>query len=107
MRMPIRGRKRPGRDRSRKLPGKVTAGGTTSANPADHDLIGLAMQNPSASVAGRCASCSMRWRSRGFLHVDHEHAAAAPREGASPGLDGRLAEAGPHRSPGDSFDPET
>jgi hypothetical protein len=31
---------------SRKLPGKVTAGGTTSANPADYDLIGLAMQEP-------------------------------------------------------------
>jgi hypothetical protein len=31
---------------SRKLPGKVTAGGTTSANPVDYDLIGLAMQEP-------------------------------------------------------------
>src|SRR4029077_17711017 len=44
--MPIRGRKDPVLIDSRKLPGKVTAGGTTSANPADFDLIGLAMQEP-------------------------------------------------------------
>ena len=31
---------------SRKLPGKVTAGGTAGVNPADYDLIGLAMQEP-------------------------------------------------------------
>src|SRR5471032_114865 len=46
VRMPIRGRKDPIEIDSRKLPGKVTAGGTTSANPADFDLIGLAMQEP-------------------------------------------------------------
>jgi hypothetical protein len=46
VRMPIRGRKDPVEIDSRKLPGKVTAGGTTSANPADYDLIGLAMQEP-------------------------------------------------------------
>ena len=46
VRMPIRGRKDPVVIDSRKLPGKVTAGGTTSANPADYDLIGLAMQEP-------------------------------------------------------------
>jgi hypothetical protein len=46
VRMPIRGRKDPVLLESRKLPGKVTAGGTTSANPADYDLIGLAMQEP-------------------------------------------------------------
>ncbi len=42
VRMPIRGRKDPVEIDSRKLPGTVTAGGTTSANPADYDLIGLA-----------------------------------------------------------------
>ena len=31
---------------SRKLPGKVTAGGTAGVNPADYDLVGLAMQEP-------------------------------------------------------------
>src|SRR5208283_4856907 len=46
VRLPIRGRKDPVLLESRKLPGKVTAGGTTSANPADYDLIGLAMQEP-------------------------------------------------------------
>ena len=46
VRLPVRGRKDPVLLESRKLPGKVTAGGTTSANPADYDLIGLAMQEP-------------------------------------------------------------
>jgi hypothetical protein len=46
VRLPIRGRKDPVLLESRKLPGKVTAGGTNSANPADYDLIGLAMQEP-------------------------------------------------------------
>src|SRR5438477_3810842 len=31
---------------SRKLPGQVTAGGAAGVNPADYDLIGLAMQEP-------------------------------------------------------------
>jgi hypothetical protein len=46
VRMPIRGRKDPVEIDSRKLPGKVTAGGVDSANPADFDLVGLAMQEP-------------------------------------------------------------
>jgi len=46
VRLPVRGRRDPVVIDSRKLPGKVTAGGTTSANPADYDLIGLAMQEP-------------------------------------------------------------
>ena len=46
VKLPVRGRKDPVLLESRKLPGKVTAGGTTSANPADYDLIGLAMQEP-------------------------------------------------------------
>jgi hypothetical protein len=46
VRLPVRGRKDPVELASRKLPGKVTAGGTSSANPADYDLIGLAMQEP-------------------------------------------------------------
>jgi len=31
---------------SRKLPGKVTAGGATGVHPEDYDLVGLAMQEP-------------------------------------------------------------
>ena len=52
VRMPIRGRKDPVLLDSRKLPGKVTAGGVDSANPADFDLIGLAMQEPQYRTAG-------------------------------------------------------
>src|SRR5690349_19894958 len=44
--MPIRGRKDPVEIDSRKLPGKVTASGIDCANPADYDLIELAMQEP-------------------------------------------------------------
>ena len=46
VRMPIRGRKEPIEIDSRKLPGKVSAGGTAGVNPGDYDLVGLAMQEP-------------------------------------------------------------
>jgi hypothetical protein len=46
VRLPVRGRKDPVLLESRKLPGKVTAGGVDSAAPGDFDLIGLAMQEP-------------------------------------------------------------
>ena len=46
VRMPIRGRAQPVEIDSRKLPGKVSAGGTGDVNPADYDLVGLAMQEP-------------------------------------------------------------
>jgi len=46
VRLPVRGRKDPVELDSRKLPGKVTAGGTAGVNPKDYDLIGLAMQEP-------------------------------------------------------------
>src|SRR6201988_2928279 len=46
VRLPIRGRAAPVELHSRKLPGKVTAGGAAGVNPADYDLIGLAMQEP-------------------------------------------------------------
>src|SRR5512134_4072214 len=46
VRLPVRGRKDPIELDSRKLPGKVTAGGTAGVNPADYDLVGLAMQEP-------------------------------------------------------------
>jgi hypothetical protein len=42
----VKGRKDPIELDSRKLPGKVTAGGTTGVNPKDYDLVGLAMQEP-------------------------------------------------------------
>ncbi len=46
VRLPVRGRKDPVELDSRKLPGKVTAGGAAGVNPNDYDLIGLAMQEP-------------------------------------------------------------
>jgi hypothetical protein len=46
VRMPVRGRPGPIEIDSRRLPGKVTAGGTAGVNPADYDLVGLAMQEP-------------------------------------------------------------
>ncbi len=46
VRLPVRGRNDPVVLDSRKLPGKVTAGGTAGINPKDYDLVGLAMQEP-------------------------------------------------------------
>src|SRR5438552_6067503 len=46
VRLPVKGRKDPVVLDSRKLPGKVTAGGAAGVNPKDYDLIGLAMQEP-------------------------------------------------------------
>jgi hypothetical protein len=52
VRLPIRGRAAPVELDSRKLPGKVTAGGAAGVNPSDYDLIGLAMQEPQYRSAG-------------------------------------------------------
>ena len=46
VRLPVRGRAAPVELDSRKLPGKVTAGGASGVNPSAYDLIGLAMQEP-------------------------------------------------------------
>src|SRR5579871_2139205 len=46
VRLPVKGRKEPVEIDSRKLPGKVSAGGAGGVNPADYDLVGLAMQEP-------------------------------------------------------------
>ena len=46
VRIPVKGRKDPVELNSRKLPGKVTAGGSAGMNPKDYDLIALAMQEP-------------------------------------------------------------
>src|SRR5579872_3535192 len=46
VRLPVRGRSAPIELDSRKLPGKVTAGGTAGVRPSDYDLVGLAMQEP-------------------------------------------------------------
>src|SRR5262249_27032311 len=52
VRLPVKGRKDPVELDSRKLPGKVSAGGAAGVNPADYDLVGLAMQEPQYRSAG-------------------------------------------------------
>ena len=46
VRLPVRGRDAPVELNSRKLPGKVSAGGTADVDPKDYDLVCLAMQEP-------------------------------------------------------------
>jgi hypothetical protein len=46
IKLPVRGRAEPVLLDSKKLPGKVTASGAQGVNPADYDLVGLAMQEP-------------------------------------------------------------
>src|SRR3978361_801605 len=46
VRMPVRGRKEQIVIDSREQPGKIAAAGTGDVNPADYDLVGLAMQEP-------------------------------------------------------------
>jgi len=46
IRMPIKGREGLVEINSKKLPGKITAGGTAGVNPKDYDLVALAMQEP-------------------------------------------------------------
>ena len=46
VRLPVRGRKEPAELDSRKLPGKLSAAGPADVNPADYDLVALAMQEP-------------------------------------------------------------
>jgi hypothetical protein len=53
VRMPVKGRAMIEID-SRKLPGKVRAGGTADFDPKNFDLIGLAMQEPQYRLAGVC-----------------------------------------------------
>jgi hypothetical protein len=46
VRMPVKARGSLVEIDSRKLPGKLSAGGTAGVNPADYDLVALAMQEP-------------------------------------------------------------
>src|SRR5450830_1905186 len=46
VRMPVKGREGLVELDSRAMPGKLSAGGPQSANPADYDLVALAMQEP-------------------------------------------------------------
>src|SRR5881397_1826472 len=46
VRMPVKGRDRLVEINSKKLPGRMSAGGTAGVNPSDYDLVALAMQEP-------------------------------------------------------------
>ena len=46
VRLPVRGRKEPVELNSKKLPGSLRAAGPGDVNPADFDLVALAMQEP-------------------------------------------------------------
>jgi len=46
VRLPVKGRDGLVEINSKKLPGQLSAGGTTAFNPADFDLVALAMQEP-------------------------------------------------------------
>jgi len=52
VRMPVKGRTEPIEIDSRKLKGKVSAGGPGDFDPLDFDLIGLAMQEPQYRLPG-------------------------------------------------------
>ena len=52
VRMPVKGREGLVELDSRKMPGKLSAGGPESANPADYDLVALAMQEPQYRAPG-------------------------------------------------------
>ena len=46
VRMPVKGREGLVEINSKKLPGRLSAGGTAGVNPSDYDLVALAMQEP-------------------------------------------------------------
>lgn len=52
VRLPVRGREGLVEVDSRKLPGRISAATTKEANPADFDLVGLAMQEPQYGAPG-------------------------------------------------------
>jgi hypothetical protein len=52
VRMPVKGREGLVEINSKKLPGKITAGGTAGVKPGDYDLVALAMQEPQYRSAG-------------------------------------------------------
>src|SRR5262249_41183220 len=52
VRLPIKGRKDLVEIDTRKLPGSLSAGGPAGNNPADYDLVCLAMQEPQYRSAG-------------------------------------------------------
>jgi hypothetical protein len=52
VRLPVKGRKEPVVIDTRTLPGQLSADGPGAVDPADYDLVGLAMQEPQYRAAG-------------------------------------------------------
>src|SRR4029077_20476352 len=52
VRMPIKGREGLVEINSKKLPGRLSAGGTAGVRPSDYDLVALAMQEPQKRSPG-------------------------------------------------------
>src|SRR5205814_8789565 len=52
VRMPVKGREGLVEVDSRKLPGRLTAGGVAGINPTEFDLVALAMQEPQYRAPG-------------------------------------------------------
>ena len=52
VRMPVKGRQGLVEINTQKTPGKLSADGPGAVNPADYDLVGLAMQEPQYRSAG-------------------------------------------------------
>ena len=65
VRIPIKGRSTPVEINSRELPGHFSADGPSAVNPAEYDLIALAMQEPQYRSPG-VRSCWMRWPVLGY-----------------------------------------
>jgi len=107
VRMPIRGRAEPVEIDSRKLPGKVSAGGTGDVNPADYDLVGLAMQEPQYRSPGVRELLAAVARSR-VPCMSIMNMPPLPYLKRIPGLDANLLKpAYTDASVWDAFDPAT
>ena len=105
VRLPVRGRKEPVELNSQKLPGSLRAAGPGDVNPADFDLVALAMQEPQYRSPGVRELLDAVATSRRAVHVDHEHA-ALPYLKRIPGLDtDKLKAAFTDASVWDNFEP--
>ena len=96
VRLPVKGRKDQVEIDSRKLPGKVSAGGAAGVNPKEYDLVGSGHAGAAIPFTRRARTAGRGGEIESAVHVDHEHAAASLREAHS-GTQLRCAQAGLHR----------
>ena len=99
VRMPVRGRKEPVVLNSRKLPGKVTAGGAAGVDPKQYDLVGLCMQEPQYRSPGVRELLDAVAKSR-VPCMSIMNMPPLPYVKRIPGLDHDAAAAGLHRPHG-------